>query len=68
MMPGFSGMELRETIVSEQAEYASRFVFMTGGAYTQESQEYLESAGVPVIAKPFTPATLVALVQAHLDA
>ena len=39
MMPGFSGMELRETIVSEQAEYASRFVFMTGGAYTQESQE-----------------------------
>jgi signal transduction histidine kinase len=66
MMPGISGMELHATIVSEQPSYVGRFVFMTGGAYTPESQAYIESADVPVMMKPFTPSSLIAMVDTCL--
>ena len=44
MMPGLSGMDLFERVVGSRPELASRFVFITGGSYTERMARFLASA------------------------
>ncbi|MDP3937884.1 MAG: PAS domain S-box protein, partial [Deltaproteobacteria bacterium] len=53
MMPGRSGGEVYETLRAEKPELAQRFVFMTGGAFTEKARLFLERVDNPVIEKPF---------------
>ncbi|MEM6959097.1 MAG: ATP-binding protein [Myxococcota bacterium] len=53
MMPDRSGIQVYESIVAERPHYRERFVFMTGGAFTADTHEYLKATDRLVIDKPF---------------
>ena len=53
MMPEVSGMEIYGRVSARRPELASRFVFMTGGAFTPEAREFLEQNPLVCLEKPF---------------
>ena len=63
MMPGISGPELFTRVKARDPRMADRFVFVTGGAYTAESSEFLSGDRHRVLNKPFDRGEL----QAMLD-
>ena len=54
MMHPTPGWEFLEHIRHVHPELESRFMFMTGGAFTPAAQAHVDDSGVPVISKPFT--------------
>jgi CheY-like chemotaxis protein len=63
MMPTFSGIKVYEALAERQPELLNRFVFITGGAFTDSARDFLDAYGGPRLEKPF----LVADVEALLD-
>lgn len=53
MMPDVSGMEVFGKVSARRPDLASRFVFMTGGAFTARAREFLKETSVPCLEKPF---------------
>ncbi|RLB44736.1 MAG: hypothetical protein DRH30_00665 [Deltaproteobacteria bacterium] len=53
MMPQVSGMEVFRRVCEQCPDVASRFVFMTGGAFTQPAREFLERTPLLCLEKPF---------------
>jgi DNA-binding response OmpR family regulator len=47
------GQALFDAARAERPSQASRFVFLTGGATTEEHAEFLRRCGRPVLEKPF---------------
>jgi CheY-like chemotaxis protein len=58
MMPEMSGMEMYEHLRPRRPTLAERMVFMTGGAYTDEAQEFLARFPHRRLDKPFRPEDL----------
>lgn len=58
MMPEMTGMELHAAFAKSDPEVASRFVFMTGGAFTLASREYLDAVPNARFDKPVELKTL----------
>lgn len=58
MMPRVSGADLFQRVEREHPSLAKRFVFMTGGAFADWSQRFLDTVDRPIIEKPFQPAQL----------
>ncbi len=58
LMPEMSGMELYRTVSALHPSLAERFVFLTGGAFTQAAREFLDHEQVEWIEKPFDVATV----------
>jgi len=67
LMPEVGGREVYERLAVDWPDLVHRIVFMTGGAFTPESSELLETTTHRVLAKPFTPSELRALVRAQMD-
>ena len=65
MMPEVSGMDVYETMVEERPDLAERFIFMTGGAFTERARAFLERVTNPKLEKPFDGKTLRMLVSLH---
>ncbi len=63
LLPGMSGQAFYEAVQAEWPELAERFVFLTGGAFTPEAKQFLESVAVPCVEKPFSPTELRKLVR-----
>lgn len=66
-LPGMDGADLYATAGAEQRR---RFLFMTGGAFTPESETFLASCHEPPLYKPFDPVELRARISdlvARLD-
>ena len=63
MMPDVSGMEVYERVAERWPRLATRFVFVTGGAFTERARAFVERAGAPVLEKPFELASLSALLR-----
>jgi two-component system cell cycle sensor histidine kinase/response regulator CckA len=63
MMPEVSGMDVYETMVEERPDLAERFIFMTGGAFTERARAFLERVDNPKLEKPFDGKTLRMLVS-----
>lgn len=63
MMPGMSGMDLHAALSRRAPALAGRLVFMTGGAYTQEAQDFLARVPNCRIEKPFRPEALERLLR-----
>lgn len=59
LMPGVTGMELRPAM-EERNLTLPGMVFMTGGAFTEQSRLFLEQTSSPCLEKPFTEADLLA--------
>ncbi len=53
MMPGTTGIEVYEQLEKARPEVAARLVFITGGAFTPQAEEFLARHEVPLLAKPF---------------
>jgi CheY-like chemotaxis protein len=53
MMPDLSGIELYEQLKQNAPGTEERLLFMTGGAYTPEAEEFLERVPNPRVEKPF---------------
>lgn len=63
MMPQMTGMELRERLCAVAPSQVQRMVFMSGGAFTRETQAFLDSLPNERIDKPFGVRSLQALVN-----
>ena len=66
MMPDLTGIDLHAQVVAERPELKDRFVFITGGAFTKQAQDFLEQPMRSVLRKPFTPAEIKASLAAKL--
>ncbi len=53
MMPDCTGMQLYRAAVGVDPSLGSRFVFMTGGVFTDDARKFLADTDVPVLEKPF---------------
>lgn len=63
MMPDVSGMDVYERIVVHAPALSQRFVFVTGGAFTDRARAFVERVQMPVIEKPFDLDTLPDLLR-----
>lgn len=63
MMPRVSGMDFYESLQQVDADAAARMVFVTGGAFTQETREFLRKVPNERIEKPWNADELRALVR-----
>jgi CheY-like chemotaxis protein len=54
MMPELSGMDLYDTLAIERPAIAKRFVFITGGAFTERASSFLARVPNRHLDKPFT--------------
>ena len=53
MMPDCTGMELYREVMAYSPAQADRFIFMTGGVFTDEAREFLADTNAQVLEKPF---------------
>ena len=53
MMPDVSGMDVFREVSDRRPDLASRFVFMTGGAFTKKARSFLEKTQLTCLEKPF---------------
>jgi len=53
MMPGLMGMDIYEALKEDGNGYHGRIIFMSGGAFTPEAQNFLNAVENPNIEKPF---------------
>jgi len=53
MMPEVSGIEVYNQVATVVPDLGSRFVFMTGGAFTAPAREFLETTPLLCLEKPF---------------
>jgi CheY-like chemotaxis protein len=65
MMPEMSGMEVYRRVTARWPERASRFVFMTGGAFSAEARDFLADTAAPCLEKPFELRQIRELVAAR---
>lgn len=63
MMPEMSGMDLYERVSSNAPGIERRFVFMTGGAFTERSKAFLSEVAPSTVQKPFEPEELIELMR-----
>jgi CheY-like chemotaxis protein len=65
MMPGSTGVDFHERLAPMAPEQLARVVYMTGGAFSPRSREFLERPSIRWIEKPFGFEELRRLVQQH---
>jgi len=68
MMPNMTGLELLGELTRVAPAQADRVIFLSGGAFTAETRERLETLGVPQLEKPVTAKQLRASVTELINA
>jgi signal transduction histidine kinase len=63
VMPDLSGPEFYATVAARWPDLVGRLVFMTGGAFTPGTVEFMEHLATRILAKPFTADRLKGLVH-----
>lgn len=63
MMPGMNGQEVHRRIASRHPGLERRIVFITGGTFSPELDEFLASSPNPLLAKPFQLDDVIAAVE-----
>ncbi|MEM7315204.1 MAG: hybrid sensor histidine kinase/response regulator [Planctomycetota bacterium] len=58
VMPGLSGLEVFQKVLTEQPKYQGRFVLMSGGIPSEEMRRTLAERNTSYLSKPFRPAEL----------
>lgn len=66
MMPEMNGMDLHQEIAKTNPDIARRFVFLTGGAYTDSAKQFLSQVPNPKLDKPIQPNLLRSVVRSVL--
>jgi PAS domain S-box-containing protein len=65
MMPQMTGMEFHARLRTLDPAQAQRIVFLTGGAFTPNAQDYLKSVNTPMLEKPLEPNALKKLLASR---
>ena len=68
MMPGMTGVEFHGVLSREYPSQAAALMFLTGGAFNQETAAFLAAVRNPQLMKPFDVVSLRNQVDAHLNA
>lgn len=68
MMPDITGMEVYERMRRSHEALANRFVFITGGAIDQRTEEFLQLHASHCVRKPFTAKMIRDAITRHLVA
>jgi len=66
MMPEMTGMDLHQAVEQNDPDTAARFIFLTGGAYTEEAKSFLAGVENPKLDKPVQPNLLRSVVSGAL--
>ncbi|HKU42600.1 MAG TPA: response regulator [Polyangiales bacterium] len=66
-MTGMSGMELHDILASRYADQAQRMVFLSGGAFTGETIDFLRQMSHRHLEKPFALSQLRELIRDQLE-
>jgi signal transduction histidine kinase/CheY-like chemotaxis protein len=64
MLPDTTGVELFERLSATVPAVLERLTFMTGGAFTEDAQRFLETHRVPTLTKPLDSAMLLRRIAA----
>jgi DNA-binding response OmpR family regulator len=64
MMPEMSGAQFHHELERLAPEQAQRVIFMTGGAFTEETRAFLSTASNPWIDKPLDIQRLLSMLEA----
>jgi PAS domain S-box-containing protein len=64
-MPQVTGRQVYETVLAGNPELAKRIVFLTGGALSEELEQFLAGLSNIVIHKPFSVDKLLTVVQSY---
>jgi CheY-like chemotaxis protein len=67
MMPEMTGMDLYDELEQSTPDQAEKFIFMSGGAFTDNARAFLARSSNEVIDKPFKGAGLRQVVQRFLQ-
>ena len=67
MMPNMSGMDFFDELSKRSPELAGRIVFLTGGAFSPRSEEFLRDNANVCLAKPFSRDAVSSVVRRMLD-
>lgn len=68
VMPVLSGPKFYATLAARWPALVSRLIFMTGGAFTPETFEFMDHAPTQVLSKPFTIERLSSLAREFVAA
>ena len=63
MMPDLGGKDLYEAVRRTHSGLERRFIFVSGGAFTANAREFLETIPNPKLEKPFNEPALRQIVQ-----
>jgi PAS domain S-box-containing protein len=66
MMPQMTGMDFHARLSETLPEQVDRIIFMSGGAFTPRTREFLAEVPNPRIEKPFDMSALLALVNQRM--
>jgi CheY-like chemotaxis protein len=67
MMPEMTGMDLYDELQRSMTDQAAKFIFMSGGAFTENARAFLARSSNKVIDKPFRGAALRQVVALFLQ-
>ncbi len=67
MMPDITGMEVYTQVIANDPAAAGRFLFMTGGAFTDKARDFLEKNATRCLEKPISKADLHAAIAGVID-
>ena len=67
MMPRISGVEVYQQVKNVGDGREKRMLFITGGAFTPATIDFLEDPDIPLLQKPFNPTALRAAVMDLLE-
>jgi CheY-like chemotaxis protein len=65
-MPEMTGMEVYAHLRASAPELAERLVFISGGAYTQATLDFVRSVGNRILDKPVRPRELLSIIDEAL--
>jgi CheY-like chemotaxis protein len=68
MMPEVSGIEVYNQVARDVSDLGTKFVFMTGGAFTAPAREFLETTPLLCLEKPFELGQVRELVAERIEA
>jgi two-component system NtrC family sensor kinase len=58
MMPEMTGMDFFAALQAVNPEFARRIVFITAGAFSARTEEFISTTGNAMMMKPFDPSAL----------
>jgi CheY-like chemotaxis protein len=62
-MPGMGGVEFYDQLSQVDSSSAGRVIFLSGGAFTQDTQDFLSRVPNPTVSKPFDSEALFGVIR-----